>query len=87
MTRIEITKHQADAIRADIIEINQLQDVLRAKMQHDKRMTDMIVRDHDLEPSDFQSYELVEEKGKVFMKLNPVPKPADPQKEKPKDGK
>jgi hypothetical protein len=75
--RIPVTKHQADAIRQDIMEINQLQDVLQTKMQHNKRMTDMLVRDADLDPKDFQNYQLVEEKGKVFMELAPVPKPAD----------
>ena len=73
--RIPVTKNQADAIRQDIMEINQLQDVLQTKMQHNKRMTDMLVRDADLDPKDFQNYQLVEEKGKVFMELKPVPKP------------
>lgn len=74
--RIPVTKHQADAIRQDIMEINQLQDVLQTKMQHNKRMTDMLVRDADLDPKDFQNYQLIEEKGRVFMELTPVPKPA-----------
>jgi hypothetical protein len=75
MKRIAISKNQADAIRADIIEINGMQDVLRIKMQHNKRMTDVLVRDADLDPEKYLNYKLVEEKGKMFLELTPVPDP------------
>jgi hypothetical protein len=85
ITQIEITKNQADAIRADIIEINQLQEVLRLKMTHNKRMTDMIVRDAGKKPEEFATYELKDDGGKTMMVLThmpdkePIPAPSGPQ--------
>jgi hypothetical protein len=76
-TRIDITKNQADAIRADITEINQMQQILQLKMQANKRMTDTIVLDADKKPADYKNYELEEKGGKTVMVLHPAdPDPA-----------
>lgn len=68
-TRIPLTKHQAEAIRADITEINRIQEILAVKSQANKRMTDVMVLDAGLDPETYAKYSLEEKNGKAEMVL------------------
>jgi hypothetical protein len=70
-TRIPLTKNQADALRADITELNQMQQLYMLKSAANRRMADMIVRDANLDPKEFPEYELEEKDGKFLMLLKP----------------
>ena len=69
--RLPITKNQADAIRAEITEINQLIQVLQVKRAAYKRLTEMIARDLDLDPANFEDAEVDDKGGKLVMVLRP----------------
>lgn len=67
--RIQLTKNQADALRAEITEINQMIQVTQIKRQVNKRMVDMIIRDADQDPAGIEDYALEDRDGKTFMVL------------------
>lgn len=72
-TKITITKNQAESIRAEFAEINQMQQILQAKFQSSKRMTDAIIKDAGKDPSEFEGFPQLEEiKGEHSLVLRPT---------------
>ena len=65
--KILLTKNQADALRADITEINQMIQIVQMKQASNKRMADMIVRDANEDPANFSEYKLEEKDGKTYL--------------------
>ncbi len=74
---LRLTKHQADAVRAVISEINQLDGALGQKHREFKRITDMIQLDAGLDPEACGISGVEDIKGEPHLKF--VAKPA-PQK-------
>lgn len=73
MEKIAITKNQAEALRAEFVEINQMQQLLNTKYTSSKRMTDAIIRDAGKEPDDFERFPQIEEiKGEASLILKPL---------------
>jgi hypothetical protein len=70
-TRIPLTKNQAEAIRAEITEINQLIQAVQIKQAANKRMVDMITRDAEQDPDAFSEHQLEEKNGKIVLLLKP----------------
>jgi hypothetical protein len=66
-TRISITKNQADALRADITEINQMVQLVQMKNASNRRVVEMIVRDADQDPALFAKYTVEEKNGKFEL--------------------
>ena len=66
-TRVSITKNQADALRADITEINQMIQMTQMKSASNKRLVDMIVRDAEQDPVLFARYEIEEKNGQFYL--------------------
>jgi len=66
-TRVSITKNQADALRADITEINQMIQMTQMKSASNKRLVDMIVRDAEQDPALFARYEIEEKNGQFYL--------------------
>jgi hypothetical protein len=86
---IELSKHQAETIRASIAEIEQLEAhpvmvAIQVKKEEVSKLIRMLVQDAGQQPEDYRNVGLWEDDGKVFLKpreqsqpsAKPTPKPS-----------
>ena len=73
--KIALSKHQADAIRADHQELTQLERLRQVKVEANARHTSTIVLDNGHFPDNMERYDLAEESGVTYMVLHPKPEP------------
>lgn len=74
--RFGIGKTLAAAIREDVAEINQVTQLLQARMGSNKRFTEALIRDAGFDPAVFGKYELITEGGESFLVSLAPPKEA-----------
>lgn len=67
--KLPISKHQAAALRDDITEINQLNQLVQVKTAANKRHVDTMIRDLSYDPDAFLSYNVEAESGEWFLVL------------------
>jgi hypothetical protein len=72
--RVPIGKTLAAAIREDVAEINQVTQILQARMGSNARFTEALIRDAGFDPAAFGKYELIEEGGESFLVSTVAPK-------------
>ena len=71
MTEILLTKNQAEALRSDIADINNLAQAHQIRVSMHARHRDAIVKDSGAEPARVESFEVVEINNEFYLRLMP----------------
>lgn len=76
MIEIPLTYNQAEALRADIAEINNLAQAHQVKVSMHARHRDAIVKDGGADPATVEVFEVVEINKNFYLRLTPkeIPK-------------
>lgn len=68
---IPLTNNQAEALRSDIADINNLAQAHQIRVSMHARHRDTIVKDSGAEPASVESFEVVEINKNFYLRLTP----------------